>query len=261
MALYAKKIFLHFTPKPISPAQILSHMKSTDFQKRHAFTLIELLVVIAIIAILAGMLLPALSKAKASANKAKCSSNLRQIGLALRLYADDNKNYLPKNGRYGGWPWDLDRPVITEMQKQGFQRHLMYCPSAANQDDLTHWNFNPNFAVVTYVLTLDGTPRLNTTNTNVKLQVQPIQIRRETITPSPAVRELGADTIISDSPNAARARFSNIQGGSPIPHRTSHMGASGLPEGGNIVFFDGHVEFRKFRDMSVRTFGTPSFWY
>jgi prepilin-type N-terminal cleavage/methylation domain-containing protein/prepilin-type processing-associated H-X9-DG protein len=76
----------HFTANPISTARRRSC---------RAFTLIELLVVIAIVGILAALLLPALGRSKAQAYSAACKNNLRQLGIAVRLYAEDNNERFP----------------------------------------------------------------------------------------------------------------------------------------------------------------------
>src|SRR2546427_8290429 len=71
------------------------------------FNAIELLVVIAIVAILAALLLPALTKAKEQGRSSICKNNMRQLTLGMVLYADDNNDYLP-------WPGGVDRKWQTE---------------------------------------------------------------------------------------------------------------------------------------------------
>jgi len=205
-----------------------------------AFTLIELLVVIAIIGILAAMLLPALSAAKQRAWTTQCQSNLHQIGLGMKMYADENTESYPESG--GGIAWDATDP---QTQKHSWMQQIFSCVQ----------NTNVYHCPANKLLSWDQQSAFNYFN---GVRAAYIVAGSFASVRSPAIAfpdayVLSGDTLDFDPGDADKDDYTqNCVGGDE--NGTPFMEWQAHSKGQNILFEEGHVKWYKGYNTNEMTF-------
>ena len=233
---------------------------------RQGFSLVELLVVIGIILLLISILLPVLHGAREQAKMVVCKNNLRQLGLAATSYATANDGAYPATTQFGGsWMTDLTTPVVSMLMAGGVAREQFYCPfwRDDNVEEIDKaWNFGNGYRVTAYVF-LFGRAKRSTGIVNPP-KTWKVRMADAAVGRNAEDLELVVDATLS-YPNGGRfydlERDKDNSSGVILSFTTPHL-RDFQPQGGHVLFMDGHVDWRPFADMRVRTtlFG-PDHWF